>query len=165
MNNTQYTDKGAWIRGLIEDFIESSENTMENSANDRVFEEPIVGYARGDDPIFEEFKKDIGAFYLTPLEAFEKVYSGSGVRPDELTVISWVLPHIKQTKMDNRKREDLPFRALGQRKEVRNSRECEASETSDKDARRSRLQGHGSLCSIPLVGADVGKVRPLLDLV
>ena len=108
MNNAQYTDKGAWIRGLIEDFIESSENTLGNSANDKAFAAPIVGYTRGDDPIFEEFKRDIGAFYLTPLEAFEKVYSGSGVRPDELTVISWVLPHIKQTKMDNRKEKIYP---------------------------------------------------------
>jgi len=108
MNNTQHTDKGTWIRGLIEDFIESSENTLGNSANDKAFAAPIVGYTRGDDPIFEEFKRDIGAFCLTPLEAFEKVYSGSGVRPDELTVISWVLPHIKQTKMDNRKEKIYP---------------------------------------------------------
>jgi epoxyqueuosine reductase QueG len=108
MNNSQHTDNGTWIRGIVKNFIESSENTMENSANDKVFEGPITGYARGDDPIFEEFKKDIGAFYLTPLEAFEKVYPGSGVRADELTVISWVLPHIKETKIDNRKEKTYP---------------------------------------------------------
>ena len=108
MNNTQYTDKEAWIRGLIEDFIESPENTMENSVNDKVFGAPLVGFARGDDLIFEEFKKDIGNFYMTPLEAFEKVYPQSGARPDELTVISWILPHIKQTKMDNKKEKAYP---------------------------------------------------------
>jgi epoxyqueuosine reductase QueG len=108
MNNTQHTDKGTWIREVIEAFIESSENTLGNSANDKAFGAPIVGYARGDDPIFEEFKRDIGTFYLTPLEVFEKVYPGSGVRPDELTVISWVLPHIKETKMDNRKETAYP---------------------------------------------------------
>ena len=108
MNNTQNNDKGAWIKGLIEDFTESPENTMENSTNDRVFGTPIVGFARGDDPIFEEFKTNIGAFYMTPLEVFEKVYPQSGAKPDELTVISWILPHIKQTKMDNRKEEVYP---------------------------------------------------------
>jgi epoxyqueuosine reductase len=108
MNNTQHTDKGAWIRGLIENFIESSENTLGNSTNDRAFGRSIVGYARGDDPIFEEFKRDIGTFYLTPLEVFEKVYPDSGVKPDELTVISWILPHMKQTKMDNRKEKAYP---------------------------------------------------------
>jgi epoxyqueuosine reductase len=108
MNDPQHTDKGAWIRGLIEDFIESSENTLGNSANDKAFGAPIVGYARGDDPIFEQFKRDIGAFYLTPLEAFEKAYPGSGARPDELTVISWILPHMRQTKLDNRKEKTYP---------------------------------------------------------
>jgi epoxyqueuosine reductase len=108
MNNAKQNDKEAWIRGLIEDFIESSENTLGNNANDKAFDAPIVGYARGDDPIFDEFKKDIGVFYLTPLEVFEKVYPESGVNPDELTVISWILPHIKQTKMDNRKEKAYP---------------------------------------------------------
>jgi epoxyqueuosine reductase len=108
MSNTEHTDKGAWIRGLIEDFIKSSENTLGNNTNDKAFGAPIVGYARGDDPIFEEFKRDIGVFYLTPLEVFGKVYPESGVRPDELTVISWILPHMKQTKMDNRKEKAYP---------------------------------------------------------
>lgn len=108
MSNTQHTDKGAWIKHLIEDFIDSPENTMENSANDRVFDKPIVGFARGNDPIFEEFKRDIGSFYLTPLEAFKKVYPRSKAKRYELTVISWVLPHVKQTKMDNRKEDSFP---------------------------------------------------------
>lgn len=108
MSCAQHTDKGSWIRGLIEDFLESSENTLGNSTDDKAFGPPLAGYASGDDPIFEEFKRDIGDFYLTPLEAFEKVYPGSGVKPDELTVISWILPHIRQTKMDNRKEKTYP---------------------------------------------------------
>jgi epoxyqueuosine reductase len=95
-------DKGAWIRGLIEGFVASSDNVLGNADGDRVFGQPIVGYARGDDPIFEEFKRDIGAFYLTPFEAFEKAHPGSAANGDELTVISWVAPHIAQTKSDNR---------------------------------------------------------------
>jgi len=109
MNHTQHTDKGAWIRGLVENFIESSANTLGNSTNDKAFGAPIVGYARGDDPIFEQFKRDIGVFYLTPLEAFEKVYPGSRVGPVELTLKSWILPHMSQTKMDNRIKKTYPF--------------------------------------------------------
>jgi NAD-dependent dihydropyrimidine dehydrogenase PreA subunit len=104
----RYTDKGEWIRRTIEDFIQSPENTLGNSANNRVFDKPIVGYARGDDPVFEELKADIGPFYLKPKEAFEKVYPDAGVQHEELTVISWILPHIKQTKMDNRKEKVYP---------------------------------------------------------
>jgi epoxyqueuosine reductase len=108
VKNAGHTDKGAWIREIIENFIESPENTLGNRTNDKAFGVPTVGYVGGNDPVFEEFKRDIGAFYLTPLEVFEKVYPGSGVRPDELTIISWILPHIKQTKMDNRKEKAYP---------------------------------------------------------
>jgi epoxyqueuosine reductase len=107
-DRSKHSDKGAWIRNAIEDFILSPENTLGNSANDRVFDKPVVGYASGDDPIFVEMKADIGPFYLTPKEAFEKVYPESGVPSEELTIISWVLPHIKQTKMDNRKEKTYP---------------------------------------------------------
>ncbi|MCX5811938.1 MAG: epoxyqueuosine reductase [Proteobacteria bacterium] len=107
-DNLQHIDKGAWIRRIIEDFIQSPENTLGNSSNDRAFDKPIVGYASGDDPIFEELKADIGPFYLTPKEVFEKVYPDAGAQPEELTVISWILPHIKQTKMDNRREKTYP---------------------------------------------------------
>jgi epoxyqueuosine reductase len=108
MSSTRNADKGAWIRRLIEDFLGSSDNSLGNGENDKAFGIPIIGYARGDDRIFEEYKRDIGAFHMTPREAFEKAYPGSGARSDELTVISWVLPHITQTKMDNRKEDTYP---------------------------------------------------------
>jgi epoxyqueuosine reductase len=108
MNNTDPIHDGLWVRGLIEHFIESPENTLENCAHDKAFGAPIVGFARGDDQIFEKFKKDIGVFYLTPLEAFLKVYPESRIGPDELTIISWILPHMKQTKMDNRRESSHP---------------------------------------------------------
>lgn len=108
MNNNHHPVKETWIRKLIDDFIDSPENSMENSANDKVFDKPLVGYASGNDPIFDMFKKDIGSFYFTPKEAFIKVYPDSGTKPDNLTVISWVLPHIKETKMDNRKESTYP---------------------------------------------------------
>jgi epoxyqueuosine reductase len=101
-------DKGAWVKGLIEDFIQSPLNTLGNADNDKAFASPAVGFARGDDPLFLEFKRDIGSFYLTPLEVFEKVYPDSGAKPGDLTVISCALPHIKQTKVDNRREKEFP---------------------------------------------------------
>ena len=101
-------DKGAWIRGLIEGFLQSPENTLGNGVEDRAFGPAIVGFAGGNDPLFGEMRKDIGPFYLTPMEAFEKVFPDSGAKPDSLTVISWVLPHMKQTKLDNRKEKTYP---------------------------------------------------------
>jgi epoxyqueuosine reductase len=107
-NTSRHSDKSSWIRQIIEDFIQSSGNTLENSADEKAFEKPLVGFASGDDQIFGEFKKEIGPFYLTPKEAFAKAYPDLGVKPGELTVISWILPHIKQTKLDNRKETTFP---------------------------------------------------------
>ncbi len=108
MNNTSSADKGKWIKDLIEDFIRSSENSLENTSHDKAFEKPLTGFAKGNDPIFEELKKDIGSFYMTPLEAFRKVFPDLSAKADELTVISWILPHINQTKIDNRKEKTFP---------------------------------------------------------
>ncbi len=101
-------DNGEWIRDLIETFIASPENTLGNQNNDKAWDKPIVGFARGDDPVFEECKKHIGSFYWTPLEIFEKTYPETPVEPENLTVISWVLPHVAATKMDNRKERAFP---------------------------------------------------------
>jgi epoxyqueuosine reductase len=100
-DKANYLDKGEWIRSIIVDFFNTPENTSANATNDKLFDLPIVGFARGDDPLFDDFKGDIGSFYLTPLEIFKKYYPESSVSPGELTVISWVMPHIKQTKLDN----------------------------------------------------------------
>jgi epoxyqueuosine reductase len=96
------------ITEVIEGFIDSPENTLGNDANDRAFEKPLVGFARGDDPAFEECKGHIGSFYWTPWEIFEKSFPDTKVKPGELTIISWILPHTKQTKMDNRRERTLP---------------------------------------------------------
>lgn len=101
-------ETATWIRETIERFIDSPENTLGNGANDRAFDPPLVGFARGNDPIFNQLKTDIGLFYLTPPEAFETVYRSTGVKPQELTVISWVLPQTAMTKTSNRKEDEYP---------------------------------------------------------
>jgi epoxyqueuosine reductase len=108
MNTDNYSNNGEWIINIIREYIKSSENTLGNSINDKVFDLPIVGFACGDDPIFNEFKNDIGSFYLTPLEVFMKYYPESSVKANELNVISWVMPHISQTKLDNQNENIYP---------------------------------------------------------
>ncbi len=97
-----------WIEGVIKTFVAgSSENSLKNAKNDKAWAEPLVGFSRGDDPIFEFFKRDIGPFFWTPLEAFSQFFPDSDTARD-LAVISWVLPHIGETKIDNRGMKDLP---------------------------------------------------------
>lgn len=98
-----------WIEGVIKSFVAGSEeNSLKNAANDRAWAEPLVGFARGDDPIFEFFKSDIGPFFWTPQEAFNLAFPGSDAKPGELAVVSWVLPQTDATKADNRRMKDLP---------------------------------------------------------
>jgi epoxyqueuosine reductase len=97
------------IEGIIKDFVAGSgENSLKNEANEKAWDEPLVGFCRGDDPIFQFFKTDIGQFFWTPLEAFSLLFPDSGARPGDLAVVSWVLPHIERTRLDNRRTKDLP---------------------------------------------------------
>jgi hypothetical protein len=70
-----------------------------------------VGFARGDDPLFQEYKTVIGDFHLTPREAMEKALAarpGSPKPGGSLSVICWVLPSTDKTRRSNRKQEKDP---------------------------------------------------------
>jgi len=100
---------GAWVEKQIRDFINSSpHNTLCNKAGDKVWGDPLVGFSSGDDPLYQEFKEDIGAFHWTPVEIFTRTFPSAQVTPDQLTVISWVLPQMEVTKSDNRKETVYP---------------------------------------------------------
>jgi ferredoxin len=99
----------AWIENTAKDFIEtSSENTLQNQSNDKAFEMPLIGFSNGGDPLYEAFKDHVGPFYLTPWEIFAVTFGDPDVKPEDLTVISWILPHIKTTKIDNRQESFYP---------------------------------------------------------
>lgn len=100
---------GNWIISLIEDFIERSpENTLQNQAQEKAFENPLVGFSKGDDPLYQTYKEVVGPYHWTPQEIFGLTFSESVIRPQELTVISWILPQTKISKADNRKEKIYP---------------------------------------------------------
>ena len=102
-------DLGPWVEQIIKDFIEkSTENTLQNKANERAFDAPLVGFSRGDDPIYETYKQVVGPFHWTPLQIFTQTFREISVTPAELTVISWILPQTDATKADNRKQSIYP---------------------------------------------------------
>ncbi len=109
MKKDSSKENAAWIERTIEDFIETSPlNTLQNKNDDKAFEMPLVGFSRGDDPLYESYKEHVGPFYLTPLELFIVTFKDFSIKPEELTVISWILPHNKATKVDNRKENVYP---------------------------------------------------------
>jgi len=111
-------DTAAWVKDLIRKFIDSDENIHDNRSGERVFGKPLIGFSRGDDPIFDDFKHHIGTFYWTPFEIFEKTFPSAVVTPSELTVISWILPHSKHTKFDNRREKIYPSERWARSKHI-----------------------------------------------
>jgi epoxyqueuosine reductase QueG len=97
------------IERMIKSFInDAEENSLRNDANDRAWEEPLVGFSRGDDPLYERLKADIGRFVWTPLEIFSQTFPSVKVGANELSVISWILPQTEKTKSDNRNQKAYP---------------------------------------------------------
>ena len=102
-------DPAAWLEGIIQDFLtHSPENTLQNEDHEKAFEKALVGFSRGDDPLYDAYKDHVGPFYLTPWEIFAITFRDLSVKPGDLTVISWILPQREVTKADNRKEDFYP---------------------------------------------------------
>ena len=102
-------DPAVWVESFIKEFIDQSpENTLQNEANEKSWATPLVGFASGADPLFEEYKDHVGPFYMTPLEVFKITFRDFSVKPEELAVISYILPQTEATKSDQRKEDFYP---------------------------------------------------------
>ena len=102
-------DPAVWIEDVIWDFIEQSpENTLQGPFQEKAFENPLVGFSNGADPIFESYKQYVGPYHWTPLEIFNQTFPASSVKAEELTVISYILPQTEATKADNRRQATYP---------------------------------------------------------
>ena len=102
------SDADGWIRGCIHDYAASGENSMGPDHPEPAWDEPLVGFSRGDDPLYRQFKESIGPFFWTPAEIFAATFPGIPVEPGELTVISWILPQTEQTRLDSRLEKTMP---------------------------------------------------------
>ena len=103
------SNPAARIESWIQEYTATSpRNSLRNSENEKAWEEPLVGFSRGDDPIFQQYKEHVGPFHWTPLEIFQLTFPNQPVKEEELTVISWILPHTEAIKADLRKRTKEP---------------------------------------------------------
>ena len=91
-----------WLRRAIADFVATSPlNTLGLPGGEVAWDSPLVGFSRGDDAIYQEYKGHIGDFYWTPMEIFQLTFPDVAAAPEDLTVISWVLPQTRATKDEN----------------------------------------------------------------
>ncbi|RPI99236.1 MAG: hypothetical protein EHM36_16285, partial [Deltaproteobacteria bacterium] len=102
------------LEKLIKDFIRGSEKNRRTPPDHGVYwDEPLVGFASGSDPLFAEYKTVIGAFHLTPREIIAEALRGKG-KPlpfselEQVSVISWALPMAEDIRKSNRKEDRSP---------------------------------------------------------
>jgi epoxyqueuosine reductase QueG len=106
---TSNRNLATWLEVIIRDFVNTSpENSLRNATNDKAWADPLVGFSSGADPLYEYIKEHIGYFYWTPLEIFNKTFPHLSVQADQITVISWTLPHTEETKAGNRRETVYP---------------------------------------------------------
>ena len=101
-----------WISEEIERFVrEDPGNRLERLDGSPIFQPPLVGFVSGSDPIFRKIKEVVGEFYMTPLEAVEKIAEGRGVKAppeDRIGIVSFILPISNETRRENAKLKDAP---------------------------------------------------------
>ncbi len=101
------------IRDSIVNFVKnSSANRMFHLDGSPFYENPLVGFADGRDPLFEQFKDIIGNYHYTPQEVMETAVQAGDDVPnqdlDKISVISYILPVTVQTRKSNRSQRHHP---------------------------------------------------------
>jgi epoxyqueuosine reductase len=102
------------LEQLIKNFIHMSEQNRRTQLDQGIYwEEPLVGFASGMDPLFFEYKTLIGPFHLTPREIISGALKERGRsllfnEIEQISVISWVLPTAEDTRKSNRLENQFP---------------------------------------------------------
>ena len=103
---TPFRPDEAWFEKTIGETVASHpDNAMEYPFfGEKIFMAPMVGFLRGNDPIFDELKTIIGPHHFSPWEIMAWQAKKNGVEPpepDEISVVSFVMPMNPATKKDN----------------------------------------------------------------
>lgn len=98
------------IKMIEEAVIKSPYNSLSviGAPEKPMWEKPIVGFAKGDDPYFAHYKKTIGDFYWLPKDVYNLKYKDEHVDDDQLTVISIAFPQTAETKLEQKKASNMP---------------------------------------------------------
>ena len=105
---TAQTVTASTIRDWVAAFAASPANRNGLIADERIFDAPLLGFVRGDDPVWETLKEAINANYWSPVDALRLAFPDLAAEPCELGVIAWVFPHTRACKVDSRHERALP---------------------------------------------------------
>jgi epoxyqueuosine reductase len=96
-----------YLQDEIANFVrESQMNRLWRIDEGPIWDAPLVGFADGDDPLFEEYKTIIGSYHLTPRELLQYAVEEFTKVPhrslEKVSVISWILPTAERIRESNR---------------------------------------------------------------
>ncbi len=94
-----------WIKAFI---AKSPRNSMEDRSGEPAWDNALIGYASGADPIWQQYKEYVGPFHWTPWETYCQHHPEGPARPEQLTVVSWVLPQRLSVRRSNRRARTYP---------------------------------------------------------
>lgn len=96
----------------IENYIKNHMSLIENNNMKELpgfaFAEPLIGFSKGSDALYDFYKVHIDPnFYRTPSEWLKSAF-GHSFNPENISIISWFLPHTEDTKEKCRALDDCP---------------------------------------------------------
>lgn len=106
------TNPAQFIEQQIKELARTSPgNRLPFEKDYSIFDEPLVRFADGSDPLFAEYKAVIDPAHLMPREALAQTYNKNPEDiPAPLSVISWILPIAEKTRKSNRNQTLVPSR-------------------------------------------------------
>lgn len=104
-------DAATFFSAAIKEYIAiSPNNNMPDFPGEHMWDEPLVGFSDGDDPLFLDYKKIIGDFHMTPREVFDTYFKKKSLgvyNPARVSVISYFLPSTQLTRESMRKKTEI----------------------------------------------------------
>ena len=95
------------VAAILQTLYDADEDKyLDDPAGVALFDPPLVGVARADDPWFARLKDVIGDFLWTPQEALDLAAPGATAR----SVVCWCLPVCEAARLANRRERRLPAR-------------------------------------------------------
>ena len=100
-----------FLEEQIKRFVAESEaNRLTMIDDSPMFDEPLIGFVDGDDPIFTDYKTIIGEFHWRPRDLLEQCardesYEGN---LEDISVICWIIPIVRETIKSNAEQAKFP---------------------------------------------------------
>lgn len=91
-------------------FADSTLNRLPSSyGGGRIFDAPVIGVSRGDDPIFVKFKQVVGPEHMTPLEMWlAAALPAEDNRADRLRLVSIIFPYVRRIRRAGKTAREFP---------------------------------------------------------